>query len=335
MTTPLDATPCMHHDEPAGCQHAHDAEPPECSRRLVLADCLAEWRSEATFGAVYTGRYRCRYFAWGRGPTLVLVPGMASDAESFVMLAARLKSSFRCVSFDLPDGRGDGARVRRYQHADHVADLVALLDHLRVQRSFLLGFSFGSTIALSAMAQFPQRFMRAVLVGGFARRPLAPAEVLLASWARWWPGRLANLPFMRSAVERMHRPPFESRDADVWDFFLQRNLDVPLAAFAQRALLVHRTDLRALLWTIQQAVLLAVGDRDPLVGQATTEELRRGLPNVSRAELENCGHQPHLTHPEVLAEVVKQFLAPSPFAGLQKNGSTKDTKGHEEKRQEA
>jgi pimeloyl-ACP methyl ester carboxylesterase len=313
MTTPLDATPCTQHDEPATCQHAHDAEPPECSRRLVLADCLAEWRREATSGVADTGRYRCRYFAWGRGPTLVLVPGMASDAEAFVLLAARLKSTFRCVGFDLPDGRGDGARLRHYRHADHVADLVALLDHLRVQRSFLLGFSFGSTIALAALARHPQRFMRAVLACGFARRPLAPAEVLLASWARWWPGRLAQLPFARSSTEQMHRAPFEARDADVWEFFLRRHLDVPIAAFAQRALLVHKTDLRAQLPTIQQAVLLAVGDRDPLVGQAATEELRRGLPNVARAELENCGHQPHLTHPEVLAEVVKQFLAPSPF----------------------
>ena len=137
MTIPSDVSPCSHQDEPATCQHAHDAEPPECSRRLELSECLAQWSSEATFGTADTGRYRCSYFVWGQGPTLVLVPGMASDAQSFVMLAARLKSAFRCVSFDLPTGKGDGARLRRYQHADHVADLVALLDHLRVQRSFL------------------------------------------------------------------------------------------------------------------------------------------------------------------------------------------------------
>ena len=33
------------------------------------------------------------------------------------------------------------------------------------------------------------------------------------------------------------------------------------------------------------------------------------LPNVARAEIEQCGHLPHFTHPELLTEVIRQFLA--------------------------
>ena len=59
-------------------------------------------------------------------------------------------------------------------------------------------------------------------------------------------------------------------------------------------------------------MLMICGDRDPLVGKACEGELRQGLPNVARAEIERCGHQAHLTHPEVMAEVVQQFLLPTP-----------------------
>src|SRR5262245_34837629 len=111
------------------------AEPAECSTRLRLSDCLQRREREATFGACDTGRYRCRYVVWGRGPTLVLIPGLASEALSFVMLMARLQAHFRCVSYDLPDG----PNVIQYQHADYVNDLFALLDHLQISECIVSG----------------------------------------------------------------------------------------------------------------------------------------------------------------------------------------------------
>jgi pimeloyl-[acyl-carrier protein] methyl ester esterase len=297
MTSTL-APACPHTDSP-------DAT---CAKRLILSECLDHWRREAQHGEVDTGRYRCRYVVWGRGPTLVLVPGMASDAISFVMLMDRLKSHFRCVSYELPEGGPDGARLMSYHHEDLTRDLFALLDRLRIAECFLLGFSFGSTIALSALHQQPQRFTRGILQGGFARRPLAPAEVLVASFARFLPGTLGQLPLRRRVIEHNHREPFLQRDPDVWEFFMEHTCRIPMRAIASRVLMIHRLDLRSILPTIPQPMLMICGDRDPLVGKTCEQELRQGLPSVARAEIEHCGHQPHQTHPEVMAEVVRQFL---------------------------
>ena len=57
-------------------------------------------------------------------------------------------------------------------------------------------------------------------------------------------------------------------------------------------------------------MLLICGDRDPLVGKQCEKELQEGLPLASRAEVENCGHLPHFSHPEVLAELVLRYLTP-------------------------
>ena len=57
-------------------------------------------------------------------------------------------------------------------------------------------------------------------------------------------------------------------------------------------------------------MLLICGDRDPLVGRCCEQDLLRGLPNVARAEIEECGHLPQFTHPEVLSEVIRRFLLP-------------------------
>jgi 3-oxoadipate enol-lactonase len=282
-----------------------------CATRLRLSDCLARREREAEFGVLDNGRYRCRYVIWGRGPTLVLIPGLASQALSFVMLMARLQSHFRCISYDLPDGGSDGAHLRTYRHADYVSDFFALLDHLHIEQCVPYGASFGSTVVLNAVHQQPQRFTHGIVQGGFARRPFAPMEKLAAAFVRFLPGRVAHLPFAQSVLARHSRGPFLQREPEAWDFFIERSFSVSLPAFATRVLLVANTDLRPLLPAIQTPMLLVCGDRDPIVGKTCEEELMHGLPRHARAEIEECGHEPHLTHPEVLAEVLLQVLLPS------------------------
>ncbi len=283
------------------------APAPACAKRLVLRECIDQRQREAQFGECDTGRYRCRYVVWGHGPTLVLIPGMASDALSFVMLMARLQTRFRCVSYDLPDGISDGARLMSYRHVDLVGDLFALLDHLHVRESVVFGSSFGSTVALAALNARPERFTHGILQGGFAHRPIATMEILAASFARFLPGRVAHLPLMRHVLERNEGARFRERGADVWDFFLAQTGKVPLRAFATRVLMLHHLDLRPILPTIRMPMLVACGDNDPLVGKSCEADLMHGLPNVARAEIEQCGHESALTHPEVLTEAILEW----------------------------
>jgi pimeloyl-ACP methyl ester carboxylesterase len=277
---------------------------------VALAEALRRLEAEGQRGACDTGRYRCPYYVWGTGPPLLFIPGMSDDALSFVMPMALLSRSFRCIAYDLPTGRGDGARLGCYRHAAFVADVFALLDHLGVSRCYVFGSSFGATIALAALHAGPGRLPRAVLQGGFARRPLAWAERLVARLARCWPGSLRRLPFRNALLRRTHHEPFAARPPEVWDYCVARWGSAPVPVLAQRALVLHGVDLRPLLPEIRQPVLLVCGDCDPLVGRPCEEELLKGLPHVSRAELERCGHVPYFTHPELLAELVRRFLTP-------------------------
>jgi pimeloyl-ACP methyl ester carboxylesterase len=243
---------------------------------------------------------------------LLFVPGVAASGQSFILTIARLAAQFRCIAYDLPTGRGDRARLGRTTHADLVADVFALLDHFGISRAYLFGSSFGSTIALAAMHARPERFPRAVLQGGFVWRPLARAERTLARVARYWPGTMRFVPFRAKAMRLAHHRPFANKPPEIWDYFLRYTGSVPIATLAHHVLLLHDTDLRPILPSICQPVLMVCGDRDPLVRPVHEEFLLNGLPNVRRLELENCGHFPYLTHAEVLAEVVRQFLTPPP-----------------------
>ena len=159
-----------------------------------------------------------------------------------------------------------------------------------------------------ALHKLPAQFPRAVLQGGFAHRPLANTEIMLASWARYWPWNMNVLPLRLTVMTHVHYAPFVGRQPELWQFFLDRDGAIPMEAVARRALILNHLDLRPLLPEIQQPILLVCGDRDPLVGKNCEAELMQGLPCVSRAELSGCGHMPQFTHAEVLAEATRRFL---------------------------
>jgi pimeloyl-ACP methyl ester carboxylesterase len=276
---------------------------------ITLAQAQRRFEQEATRGIYDTGRYRVSFFSWGSGPPILFVPGLSERADIFLMLAALLSNQFRCLSYDLPVGGADGAKMSRYTHDALVTDALALLDHLSLRQSYLYGASFGSTIVLRLLHDHPQRFPRGILQGGFARRPLAPAEWLLAKMARHWPGSMKQLPLREWILRQGHQAPFASQPPEMWSFFVDD--DRPIAAVATHALLLHATDLRSLLPAIRQPVLLVCGEHDPLVGGQCEEVLMHGLPNAGRVELPGCGHVPYLSHPDTLANVVRDFLTPS------------------------
>ena len=142
------------------------------------------------------------------------------DAESFILTVAQLTEEFRCIAYSLPTGKGDGAALRRYSHANLVEDAIALLDGLGIRQTYVFGSSFGSTIALAAMHARPDRIARAVLQGGFARRPLAPAEVMLARLCRYLPGPAGALPLRTSILRHVHSKHFAGRPPELWDHFV-------------------------------------------------------------------------------------------------------------------
>jgi pimeloyl-ACP methyl ester carboxylesterase len=250
------------------------------------------------------------YFLWGEGPPLVFIHGVSDSSRSFLLPITRLAAHFRCIAYDLPNGRGDGACLSRYTHSDLVADLWSLLDHLEVRQSYVLASSFGATIALAGLRERPERLPRAILQGAFARRTLRRAEWLLARMTRFLPGPMSRVPLRTRVLRAINHDTFAGRPPEDWVNFLDSSGQASIASFAYQALMMHRLDFRPLLPSIRQPVLVVHGARDPVVPWSYAEELLQGLPNARCAVLEGCGHVPSYTHPEVLAEVVRQALSP-------------------------
>jgi pimeloyl-ACP methyl ester carboxylesterase len=278
--------------------------------QIDLSEARARFQKEATRGVCPTAHYRMPYYVWGEGPPLVFVHGLADSSDSFLMPVSRLSAHFRCVAYNLPTGRGDRARVRQWTHDDLVRDLWTLLDHLGVQQAYLLGSSFGSTVVLAALAQRPERLPRAVLQGGLAYRRLTSRERWIARVGQFIPGTVGVFRGRERVLRKINGAEFVGRPDEVWRYFIERTAVTPIATVARQALTLDGLDMRAVLPQVRQPVLLVCGDRDAIVPPYHQDVLLEGLPNAGRVTIQGCAHVPSYTHPEILAEVVRQFLTP-------------------------
>jgi pimeloyl-ACP methyl ester carboxylesterase len=297
---------------------ADPTAPPRCQPPADVRRELKRYDEQAEVGTWAGPRYRMTYRVLGAGPPLIWLPGIAASHRVYCLVLNRLAERFQTIQLSYPgDQPGDGARLGAIGHEHLVDDLFGLIDHLGIGRCFLAGISFGSTVALRALRREPRRFPRTVLQGAFAHRSFTAAERLALVLGRWIPGNASRLPLRERILTYNNRLDFPRVIEDRWPFYLEQNGLTPIRALAHRTALLAGLDLRPVLPGVEAEVLLVQGREDRIVPLRYFEELKAGLPRCESVVLPTVGHIPHLTHAEMLTQVVRDWLLPCNPEGCQ------------------
>ncbi|HVB79546.1 MAG TPA: alpha/beta fold hydrolase [Candidatus Binataceae bacterium] len=114
---------------------------------------------------------KIHYLDQGHGAPVLLIHGFGSSAEENWVrtgMAARLARRGRVIAYD---ARGHGHSDKPHDPASYGlahmrADAVALLDHLKIARARIMGYSMGGRIALEVLMRHSGR-PSAVVLGGY------------------------------------------------------------------------------------------------------------------------------------------------------------------------
>ena len=115
------------------------------------------------------GELEVRYLDWGGdGPPIMALHGLASSAHWYDLVAPMLMKHGRVIA---PDQRGHGQTTQMdsgYDWQTLSADIVGLMDHLGLEKTAVLGHSWGGNVAGNVAARFPERVEKLVMIdGGF------------------------------------------------------------------------------------------------------------------------------------------------------------------------
>jgi pimeloyl-ACP methyl ester carboxylesterase len=127
------------------------------------------------------------------GPVVILLHGWPYDIYSFVDVTPMLASAGYRVIVPYVRGYGStrflsGETVRSGQPLAVAADLVALMDALKIQKATLAGFDWGARSANIVAALWPERCTAMVSVSGYLIGSQASGAIPLppAAELQWW-----------------------------------------------------------------------------------------------------------------------------------------------------
>jgi pimeloyl-ACP methyl ester carboxylesterase len=109
----------------------------------------------------------------GDGPPIVLLHGLSATRRNVVQGSRHLiKRGYRLIAYDAR-GHGASSPARTYEYADLVDDLEAVLAHLGIERTALVGSSMGAATAMAFALEHPERVAALVQITpaytGYAR----------------------------------------------------------------------------------------------------------------------------------------------------------------------
>ena len=225
----------------------------------------------------------------GSGPPLTLVHGFSANHLSWYQQVPTFRGDYRCV---VPDQRRfglsvdtAGAGVRAFPD-----DLAALLDHLGVGETALVGHSMGGWTVGSFATQYPERVSALVLSatpGGL----ISPErhERLMAQGVTPEVDPLTpEQDFLAESIDGLNRdnPPSWEETRPPLD-------ELPLDAGT-----VVDADI---------PTLVVAGEADEFMPAPAIEAVGERL-NAETAVIENAGHSAYFEQPEAFNSVVRSFL---------------------------
>jgi pimeloyl-ACP methyl ester carboxylesterase len=114
----------------------------------------------------------------GTGQPLILLHGGLGSGEMFGPTLTELAQQHQVITVDL-QGHGRTADIDRPIDIRLMADdIAALIDHLKLDKPDVVGYSLGGGVALFTAVKYPDKVRRLVVASAHARRDAIPPEML-------------------------------------------------------------------------------------------------------------------------------------------------------------
>ena len=263
---------------------------------------------------------RLAYDDRGEGPVLLCLPGLTRNMDDFEPVVEHFAHRARIMRMDF---RGRGASDHDPDPANYTvlreaADVLALLDHLGLERVAILGTSRGGLVAMTLAGAHTDR------LSGVCFNDIGPVVEAdgLAFIMRYlgkppvdpdFETALANLPDrMAPAFANVPQETWAAHIRRVWnvaeDGSLSLRYDPALREAVEAQMNASEAQRPPDLWPLFAAlaglpVALIRGENSNILSAATAAKMRAMRPDMIYAEVPDRGHVPFLDEAESLAAI--------------------------------
>ncbi|MGI0036955.1 MAG: alpha/beta fold hydrolase [Nitrososphaera sp.] len=229
---------------------------------------------------------------------VVLIHGFPFSSSMWTDQVEMLKKkNLRVLTYDIrghgQSDIGDG----QYTFELFVDDLIALLDHRKIAKTILCGFSMGGYIALRAIERNPDRFTALVLCDTMSSADSNEAKIRRANSVKMVKNEGVER-FAEGFLKAVFAPETFNTKPDIIDeirSIIRSNS--PLGICGALLAMAGRTDTISALPKISVPTLILVGEHDAVTPPDAARHLRDRIPNSKLHLIENAAHMSNLENP--------------------------------------
>ena len=261
---------------------------------------------------VYLNGVNLYYEVSGTGPSIVLCHGYTGSHQSWMSQVSALSPKYQTIVIDHRGHGGSDApsSAENYSVPILANDVRALLDHLGITRCCLVGHSLGGFTAIQLVLNCPDIISSLVLVDTSSGPFSVPGMKELGEKL----DEIARRDGMAAAFEyNAQQNPLVQRRFEKYPALREaakrRMLETSVDAYVYlRKAMAERQDLTPRLGEISVPALVIVGEMDTPYRQPS-EVMAESIPDARLQVVPQAFHNPHEETPEVLNELLLNFLA--------------------------
>lgn len=257
-------------------------------------------------GRIPVGGEDVAYDDSGTGPVLVLLHSLGTSRELWSVVAAQWARQFRVIAID---ARGHGASTNRggYLPDGLAADVLGVLDALKVRRFALLGISMGGLTAVRVAAAAGPRVTSLVLSSSYVSAAGPRGEQRAAAIEQML-GRVPMVGFARAYVEQTLAPATPWRERERVARLIAA---VSKEDYLQTVRAICRDDVTPWLPRVGARTLVLAAENDLSVPKEESHRLAAGIAGAMLADVPGTRHLACCDAPEAYAHAVAQFVSGS------------------------
>jgi len=235
---------------------------------------------------------------------LVLSHSLGADSTMWRPQLDALRARWRLLLYDHPGHGQSAGPPQGLAIADYGRDLLALLDHLALDRIDFCGLSLGGMVGQWLGAEAPDRVRRLVLASTTAR--IENPELLR--------GRIEGIrreglePIIPGVIEKWFTPAGLERDPALAEQARTMLSHCEPEAYARTATTVCELDLREPARRIEAPTTILYGESDQATPPAWNEALAKLIPGATAVPLPGA-HLLNLESPSEFTDALQRALA--------------------------
>jgi pimeloyl-ACP methyl ester carboxylesterase len=255
------------------------------------------------------------YFSGGQGPAVVMVHGMAASLFDWTALGAAVEhAGFRAIAPDLL-GHGESPKPddpEAYGLRDVYVAFESWLESLALDGVHLVGHSLGGYLSIRYTLRFPERVRTLTLINPlYCIAQLSPLLRIFRRKPRLGVRLMDRAPLQ--VIESMMAWEPANPEGFSPEVVRQIALDYKRASPNILNITRHIPDLTPELQFVRPPALVIWGDSDLTLNPASFPRLAARLPNlIGYHRVPGSGHQPHVGKPELVNQLILDFLRKFP-----------------------